>query len=285
MMENSVTTTPQSQSSFFSGSAVIYVKPYDCVSMKEMLRDFYDRGNFTYLYNVINRDGYKPAYPLRALENNDLKKYEVFDGIHRLEVAQKLNLPFIPISVERLTRSEAVAQGFKANRTHAWYNTIDKARHFHALYLLVASQEKNRQNVLPLSEKGGRGVESPIHRVAELTGENEETIKNHLRLLSLPYDVQNFIGNGKLSYTIGLLLLTLKNPQLISQTAKRAVKEGWSFRFAKTQIAIIKHSIKHDFKACDVCGKGFEKDKISKIDLCPKCMGRVREIIRNTRDK
>jgi len=69
-MPNSITP----QNSFLSGSAVIYVKPSECVSMKEMHREFYDKGNFTYLYNVINTDGYNTAYPLRALKNSDLKR-------------------------------------------------------------------------------------------------------------------------------------------------------------------------------------------------------------------
>ena len=105
----------------------INVSPNDCIPMKEMERDFYNSTNYLYIKRRINDKGFNDAYAPRAIPNEELRKYEVFDGIHRLKAAQDLELKTIPLIVEDISREDAIIEGYTANRSHAWYNAIDKA--------------------------------------------------------------------------------------------------------------------------------------------------------------
>ncbi|MGQ9759184.1 MAG: ParB/RepB/Spo0J family partition protein [Candidatus Methanomethylicaceae archaeon] len=109
---------------------VKYVKTEDCEPLEELERRFYSDSSFSYLLKTIERDGFKSCYPVRAIFNEKKGKYEVFDGIHRTKVAQRLDIKTIPLIDEtgKLARQQAIAEGIKANQTHAYYSPMDKAR-------------------------------------------------------------------------------------------------------------------------------------------------------------
>ena len=101
-----------------------YVRTRDCVPMPELLRDFYNPPQFAYLKRVIAKDGFKTQYSVRGIWNRRKKKHEIFDGIHRWKVAEALGIAKIPLIDETgmLTRQKALAEGIKANVTHAPYD-------------------------------------------------------------------------------------------------------------------------------------------------------------------
>ena len=98
------------------------VKTADCIPLPELERQFYDQSNYRYLRRIIETEGFKPCYPIRAVFNGRKGVYEVFDGTHRLKVAQDLGISRIPLIDETgiLTRQQAIAEGIKANKTHAY---------------------------------------------------------------------------------------------------------------------------------------------------------------------
>jgi ParB-like chromosome segregation protein Spo0J len=255
---------------------IMKVRPDQCVPMTEMKRDFYDQSNYFYLRRTISQDGFNDAYPLRAIYNSTTGKYEVFDGIHRLQVAQDLGLDSIPLKVESVSRSVALGEGYKANRTHAHYNTMDKAKHFESMQNEVVSRQRcleNRWRTL------GRPP-SPLHEVAKLTGEDLKTVQRHLDLLKLPYQIQEHIGNGRLSYTVALQivrLITSNKEHLVSSIAEQAITQHWTSREAQQRIdQILSNENRIEQKACQACGRGFPREEIRKLDLCPECTEKIK---------
>jgi len=249
-----------------------WIEPRQCIPMPELERAFYDQSNYFYLKRTISRDGYNPAYPVRAIYNRKLKKNEVFDGIHRIKVSQDLGLDFIPIIIEDIARAEAIAEGYKANRTHAWYNTMDKAKHLEALaneFKVTGDPKYSREKTV--------GRPGYLHKVSEKTGEDVNIIKRHLRLLKLPDSVQQMIGKGNLSYTSAVeicKLLGTEKEHLIPGVAEKA--QNMTKRETASYVEAILKGVHHPFKACDLCGKGYPKERISWMKFCPQCTKKLR---------
>ena len=66
--------------------------------------------------------------------------------------------------------------------------------------------------------------------VARLVGKDRSTIANTLRLLKLPFDIQEMIQTGQLSEGHGRALLAAAGPAEMSRLARGAVENGWSVR-------------------------------------------------------
>ena len=94
--------------------------------MPELKRRFYNERDYVRLKKVIARDGFKKQYAVRAIYDKKLRKYLVFDGIHRTLIAKELGINEIPLFDETgtLTQSELIAEGIKANATHGYYNAL-----------------------------------------------------------------------------------------------------------------------------------------------------------------
>jgi ParB/RepB/Spo0J family partition protein len=249
---------------------VKYVKVEDCEPLRELERRFYSDSSFNYLLRTIERDGFKSCYPVRAIWNEKLGKYEVFDGIHRTKVAQRLGIKKIPLIDEtgKLTRQQAIAEGIKANQTHAYYSPIDKARNLQALAESLKTVRK--------SQSFGRPETVNLSALADLTGMSEKSISHYLQLLRLPQEVQNMVGKGKLGISHALILLRLDGtPQahLISKLAQEVITKGMSKRELTSKVEAIKKTGRYieDVKVCVRCKRAFTTDRISKVWLCAEC--------------
>lgn len=253
------------------------VKPSECMSMPELSRDFYPSSNRFYLKNTISEDGFSMAHPLRAIYNKNLKKFEIFAGNHRLEIAKDLQLPWVPIVIEDIPRHEALAQGFKDNKTHASYNVIDQATHILKLMKHI-DPEINLETISKF--KGGRGKKSPLHEIAKRLSLGYKTVSNLVALKTLRRDVQHLIGTGKLRYSVALEFLKLRGTDqesLIPRLVEKAIEENWTREETRRRVdGVIRGSIQ-PFRACDLCGKGFPKDRINWMKLCPRCVDRLRQ--------
>jgi ParB-like chromosome segregation protein Spo0J len=107
----------------------------DCIPLPELERKFYNERDYERLKKVIARDGFKKQYAVRAIFDRKLKKYLVFDGIHRTLAAKELGYKEIPLIEETgtLTKAEVIAEGIKANCTHGYYNALDIAKNLREL--------------------------------------------------------------------------------------------------------------------------------------------------------
>lgn len=253
---------------------VRYVDIKDCEPLIELERDYYDQSNFLYLKKTIEKDGFKKVYPVRAILDRRKSKYEIFDGIHRLKVAQTLGIKKIPLEDETalLTREQAIAEGIKANRTHAYYNPMDLARNLDALGKSTTAVRKGRSF--------GRPESVSLSALAELTGMSEKSISQYLQLLRLPEDVQTMAGTGKLKLSYALILLRLDKTafkHMIPRLAQEALTEGLSRRELERKVESIRRKgYVDDTKVCAGCKKAFPKEHLSYPCLCPSCVQKLR---------
>lgn len=250
------------------------VKTVDCMPMPELERKFYDSSNYRYLKKVIEKEGFKSAYPVRAIFNAKKRIWEVFDGIHRTKIAQDLGIPTIPLIDETgvLTRQQAIAEGIKANKTHASYNCMDIAKH---LSILGESLSRVRKGNFR-----GRPETVSLEALSEHTGMSEKSISQYLQLLRLPEDVKTMMGEGKLRFSFGLTLLRLdKTPYkyMIPKLAQEVYREGFSQRELERRVESIRRKgYVDDNKICVGCKKVFPKDHVSYPCLCPSCVQKLR---------
>jgi ParB family chromosome partitioning protein len=250
------------------------VKTADCMPMPELERKFYDSSNYRYLRKVIEKEGFKSAYPVRAIFNAKKRIWEVFDGIHRTKIAQDLGIPTIPLIDETgvLTRQQAIAEGIKANKTHASYNSMDIAKHLSILGESLSTVRKGNSH--------GRPETVSLSALAEQTGISEKSISQYLQLLRLPEDVQTMVGEGTLKFSYALVLLKLdKTPykHMIPKLAQEVNREGLSRRELERKVESIRRKgYDDDTKVCVGCKKAFPKEGMSYPCLCSFCVQKLR---------
>jgi len=242
--------------------------------MPELERRFYDSSNYRYLRKVIETEGFKSAYPVRAIFNGRKGIYEVFDGIHRTKIAQDLGIPTIPLIDETgvLTRQQAIAEGIKANKTHASYNSMDIAKHLSILGNSLSTVRKGNSF--------GRPETVSLSAIAEQTGMSEKSISQYLQLLRLPEDVQTMVGEGKLKFSFALVLLKLdKTPYkyMIPNLAQEVNREGLTRNELEKKVESIRRKgYDDDTKVCVGCKRAFPKEHLSYPCLCPSCVQNLR---------
>jgi len=252
------------------------VKTADCIPLPELERQFYDQSNYRYLRRIIETEGFKPCYPIRGVFNKRKDVYEIFDGIHRLKVSQDLGISKIPLIDETgvLTRQQAIAEGIKANKTHAYYNPIDMAKHLKVLGEALTAVRKRKRNSV------GRPEKVSLALLAQETGMSEKSISQYLQLLRLPEDVQTMVGQGKIKFSYALVLLRLDKTaykHMIPKLAQDVYKQGISRRELERKVEVIrKKGYFVDTKVCVGCKRAFPKDSVSNPCLCPECVGKLR---------
>lgn len=67
-------------------------------------------------------------------------------------------------------------------------------------------------------------------QIGQRTGKDRTTVTNFVRLLALPTDLQQLIGERRLSAGHARCLLSLPTPDLQREVAEKAVAQGWSVR-------------------------------------------------------
>ena len=64
--------------------------------------------------------------------------------------------------------------------------------------------------------------------IGKKTGVSRETVSNYMRLLKLPFQVQQFLTNGDLEFSHARELLNLLDPTMVVKIAEEAVKHHMS---------------------------------------------------------
>lgn len=243
--------------------------------MPEVNRQYYNHFDYLNLKRLIEKDGYDRAYPVRVIRNKKKKVYEVFDGIHRLQILKELGtystIPAID-ETEFLTRSQAVAKGIKANQFRAPYNPMDLAN---SLYELGKSISNDADY------KTGRPAKFSVKKIALLMKMQISKVDELLSLRRLPKNVQALIGEGKLRYSHAKELAKLLGTKLekdIVRIAEKVIKEDMSYRELKRLIEAMKRKgIFSDNESCSICKQVFPRESMNRAIICPSCSTQIRD--------
>jgi len=141
--------------------------------------------------------------------------FELISGERRLRAAGQLGWTEIPALIRAADQRTMLTLALIENLQRADLNVIEEA-----------------QGYRRLSEE----FQLTHHQIAESVGKERSTVTNLLRLLSIPADVQEMLGQGLLTMGHARALLALPTARAISETAASIVSEGMSVRETERRI-------------------------------------------------
>ena len=99
---------------------------------------------------------------------------------------------------------------------------------------LAVLENLQREDLTPIEEATLSNVHGQVHitqeHLAKRFGKSRPHIANHVRLLTLPAEIQQYISEGKISMGHGRTLLGLKNKNKIKLLADKVIKEDLNVR-------------------------------------------------------
>ncbi|RSK29187.1 ParB/RepB/Spo0J family partition protein [Bacillus sp. HMF5848] len=138
-----------------------------------------------------------------------IKGFEIVVGERRYRAAKEAKLMTVPVVIRELSEQQMMELALLENLQREDLSPIEEATAYQSLmkHLKVTQEE-----------------------LAKRLGKSRPHVANHLRLLSLPSDVQNLISDGKLSMGHGRTLLGLKKKDLINSVVEKVIKEQLNVR-------------------------------------------------------
>ncbi|MFA6495468.1 MAG: ParB/RepB/Spo0J family partition protein [Candidatus Paceibacterota bacterium] len=171
--------------------------------------------------------------------------YQLIAGQRRLMASKLLGLSTVPVVIRNaLKKTEALEMAIVENIQRADLNVIETARAYARL-----------SDEFGLTQR----------EIAARLGKSREVVANALRLLSLPSEIQDAVGNGTLSESQARLLLQVSDPQRQKEMFAEAVRGGLSVRDLKKRMAKTKEAsdagviFGQNIRVNDIEMKGIEK--------------------------
>jgi ParB family transcriptional regulator, chromosome partitioning protein len=136
-------------------------------------------------------------------------RYQLVAGERRWRAAQQAGISAVPVVVQNIPDDHLLEVTLIENIQREDLNPVETAQAF---------------------ERMMRELKLNAEQVGERTGKDRTTIVNLVRLLSLPDDIQNLVGERKISAGHARCLLSLPTPELQREVAAKTVQQGWSVR-------------------------------------------------------
>ncbi|MBA2872895.1 ParB family chromosome partitioning protein [Anoxybacillus calidus] len=154
-----------------------------------------------------------------------IKGYEIVVGERRYRAAKEAKLKTVPAVVRDLTEQQMMEFALLENLQREDLTPIEEARAYQALidHLNITQEE-----------------------LAKRLGKSRPHIANHIRLLSLPKDVQQLITDGILSMGHGRALLGLKKKGKLKTIVDKIVKEKLNVRQVEQLINQINQNVSRE---------------------------------------
>jgi ParB family chromosome partitioning protein len=180
--------------------------------------------------------------PIDAIDPNPLQPRRVFQNDRLEELAQSIRANGIiqPLVVRRTgDRYQLVAgeRRWRAARLAGMTEVPAIVQDFPDDRLLEITLIENiqREDLNPIEtaqafERLARELHLSHEEIGHRTGKDRTTITNLLRLLQLPSDLQQLVGERRLSPGHARCLLGLPTVALQREVAEKAVAQGWSVR-------------------------------------------------------
>ncbi len=154
----------------------------------------------------IKEKGVVQPIIVRSLGND---KYEIIAGERRLRACKLAGLQEIPAIIKEVSDVEAMEIAITENIQREDLNSIELARAYSAL-----------MNQFNLTQE----------QLAQAVGKSRPAVANIIRLLQLPYEVQENVLAGKLSMGHARALLALENENLQITLCKKIIELELSVR-------------------------------------------------------
>lgn len=178
--------------------------------------------------------------PLIVRKSSD-NRYELIAGERRLRASKEAGLTEVPVIIKELSDSEVLEIALIENLLRENLSPIEEANAYQSLI----------DNFSHTQEK-----------IAEIVGRSRSYIANTLRLLTLPEEVKEYIGEGKLSAGHARCLVGLDNALNL---ADKIIKEDLNVRQVENLVA--KQKDPKTQEKDKASGKSAPKDKeISEIE-------------------
>jgi len=129
-------------------------------------------------------------------------RFALILGERRCRAAKLAGETTVPAIVRQASNEQAAEMTIVENLQRQDLNCLEQAKAFSRL-----------------SREFGLTQEQIGHR----TGCSRESVANYMRLLKLPEEVQQYLGNGEMGFSEARVLLQLIDPQLIPVVAKQAI--------------------------------------------------------------
>lgn len=139
----------------------------------------------------------------------------LIDGLHRLQMAEKLGLPTVPAIIKKGTVEDLLIENLIANRQRGKSNPAEEAD---VLAYLV--------NVRAF----------PLETAVKQMGLSLDWGKKLLRISQLPQEVKDLIKLGKIPVTGAFYLVDLSNPQEQQSVARDAALYGYTAYQIKARV-------------------------------------------------
>lgn len=156
-----------------------------------------------------------------------IKGYEIVVGERRYRAAKEAKLETVPAVVRQLSEQQMMELAVLENLQREDLSPIEEG---HAYQTLMKKLKLTQEEL------------------AKRLGKSRPHIANHVRLLSLPKTVQNYISDGKISMGHGRTLLGLKNKDKLPAIVDKIIKEGLNVRQLEQLIQHLNENVSRETK-------------------------------------
>lgn len=143
------------------------------------------------------------------IARKSIKGYEIVVGERRYRAAVEAGLKTVPVVVRQMTEQQMMELAILENLQREDLNPIEEALAYQTLL---------------------ERLDFTQDELAKRLGKSRPHITNHVRLLSLPEEIKNYISEGKISMGHGRTLLALKNKEKLNAVVEKVMKEKLNVR-------------------------------------------------------
>lgn len=196
--------------------------------------------------NKIKPNPYQPRKTFTEEAIEDLKNSILQHGVLQPIIVRKNIKGYEIVVGERRFRASLAA---KLNSIPAVIRELDDQQ----MMELAVLENLQREDLTPLEEAVAyQTLMDRLHITQEVLakrlGKSRPYIANHVRLLSLPKNVQSYISDGKLSMGHGRTLLGLKKKEKIKLIAEQTIKEGLNVRQLEKLVQQLNENVPRETK-------------------------------------
>ncbi|RFU66964.1 ParB/RepB/Spo0J family partition protein [Bacillus sp. V59.32b] len=159
------------------------------------------------------------------IARKSIKGYEIVVGERRFRAAKEAGLTTVPVVVRELTEQQMMELAILENLQREDLNPIEEAVAYQTLIeRLNLTQEE----------------------LAKRLGKSRPHIANHIRLLTLPKEIQTHITDGKISMGHGRTLLGLKKKNMLNAVVDKILKDGMNVRQLEQYITQLNENVSRE---------------------------------------